>query len=98
VLLGLRDLEIADKLGQSERTAKRYVGKVLEKAGIQNRASLWGVLHQDGIGTMPAHEPARTTAAPPQAAPQASVVRSGAVAGQPPSRPPVPSSVPTWPV
>ena len=57
VLLGLRDLEIADKLGQSERTAKRYVGKVLEKAGIQNRASLWSVLHQDGIGALPVRAP-----------------------------------------
>lgn len=52
VLLGLRDLEIAEKLGQSERTAKRYVGKVLEKAGIGNRASLWGVLHRDGLGAV----------------------------------------------
>lgn len=50
VLLGLRDLEIAEKLRQSERTAKRYVGKVLEKAGISNRASLWSVLHKDGLG------------------------------------------------
>lgn len=94
VLLGLRDLEIAEKLGQSERTAKRYVGKVLEKAGIQNRASLWGVLHQDGLGTMPPREPERQSAVPSQPP----VARPGAVAGQPPSRPPVPSSVPTWPV
>jgi len=57
VLHGMRDLEIADKLGQSERTAKRYVGKVLEKAGIQNRASLWGVLHQDGIGALQLRAP-----------------------------------------
>lgn len=84
VLLGLRDLEIAEKLGQSERTAKRYVGKVLEKAGIQNRASLWGVLHQDGLGTMPPREPERSPA----------VVRPGA--GQPSSRPAAPSSAPTW--
>lgn len=50
VLRGLRDLEIADYLGKSERTAKRHVGKVLEKAGIGNRASLWSVVYQDGIG------------------------------------------------
>lgn len=50
VLRGLRDLDIAERLGKSERTAKRYVGKVLEKASITNRASLWAVLHQDGAG------------------------------------------------
>lgn len=94
VLLGLRDLEIAEKLSQSERTAKRYVGKVLEKAGIQNRASLWGVLHQDGLGTLPPREPERPTAAPPQPP----VARPSGPVGQAPSRPPVPSSLPTWPV
>jgi DNA-binding NarL/FixJ family response regulator len=93
VLLGMRDLEIAEKLSQSERTAKRYVGKVLEKAGIQNRASLWGVLHQDGLGTLPPREPERPTAAPPHPP----VARPSGPVGQPPSRPPVPSSVPTWP-
>jgi DNA-binding NarL/FixJ family response regulator len=64
VLLGLRDLEIAEKLGQSERTAKRYVGKVLEKAGIQNRASLWSVLHQDGIGALPVRAPDASVVSP----------------------------------
>jgi len=50
VLLGHRDLDIAKRLGKSERTAKRHVGRVLEKAGIENRASLWKVLFQDGFG------------------------------------------------
>ncbi|MEM7153183.1 MAG: LuxR C-terminal-related transcriptional regulator [Myxococcota bacterium] len=53
VLMGLRDLDIADRLRKSERTAKRHVGRVLEKAGIQNRASLWAVLHHDGRGESP---------------------------------------------
>ncbi|MCX4239806.1 response regulator [Paraliomyxa miuraensis] len=52
VLRGLRDLDIAERLRKSERTAKRYVGKVLEKAGIANRSSLWAVLHQDGLGEL----------------------------------------------
>lgn len=47
LLLGLRDHEIADHLGQSQRTAKRNVGKVLSKTSVSNRASLWAVLYQD---------------------------------------------------
>lgn len=50
LLMGDRDLEIAQRLGKSERTAKRHVGRVLEKAGIQNRSSLWAVLYRDGRG------------------------------------------------
>jgi DNA-binding NarL/FixJ family response regulator len=66
LLLGLRDLEIAARLEMSERTAKRYVGKVLEKVGINNRASLWSVLHKDGLGAVvPAREGER--ASPPVA-------------------------------
>ncbi len=53
VLMGVRDLEIAERIGQSERTAKRHVGRVLDKAGIENRASLWSVLHMDGLGPVP---------------------------------------------
>ncbi len=48
MLQGLRDAEIALKLGRAERTAKRHVSHVLAKAGIENRASLWSVLGQDG--------------------------------------------------
>lgn len=48
LLMGERDLTIAKHLGKSERTAKRHVGRVLEKAGIQNRSSLWAVLYKDG--------------------------------------------------
>jgi DNA-binding NarL/FixJ family response regulator len=47
VLQGLRDAEIALKLGRAERTAKRYVGQVLAKARVKNRASLWAVLSHD---------------------------------------------------
>lgn len=50
LLMGERDLEIARRLGKSERTAKRHVGRVLEKAGIKNRSSLWAVLYRDGRG------------------------------------------------
>ncbi len=73
VLIGLRDLEIAERLAQSERTAKRYVGKVLEKAGISNRSSLWGVLHKDGLGGSwrwrPDAERRAPSARPPGASP-----------------------------
>jgi hypothetical protein len=95
VLMGRRDLEIADRLGQSERTAKRYVGKVLGKAGIKNRASLWGVLYRDGLGAMPTAEGER-----PQASVQASTVRaSGGIGSRPVRpRPSVPAPQPTWPV
>lgn len=48
MLQGLRDAEIAQKLGRAERTAKRHVSQVLAKAGVKNRASLWAVLSQDG--------------------------------------------------
>jgi DNA-binding NarL/FixJ family response regulator len=48
MLQGLRDAEIAQKLGRAERTAKRHVSGVLAKAGVRNRASLWAVLSQDG--------------------------------------------------
>jgi DNA-binding NarL/FixJ family response regulator len=49
MLQGLRDAEIAQKLGRAERTAKRHVSQVLGKAGVKNRASLWAVLSQDGV-------------------------------------------------
>ena len=61
MLLGLRDLDIAARLGKSERTAKRYVGGVLEKAGIQNRASLWAVLYHDGRNELPERSRAAAT-------------------------------------
>lgn len=48
VLQGKRDAEIATLLGRAERTAKRHVGQVLAKAGVQNRASLWAFLGKDG--------------------------------------------------
>lgn len=48
MLQGLRDAEIAAKLGRAERTAKRHVSQVLAKVGVKNRASLWAVLGQDG--------------------------------------------------
>jgi DNA-binding NarL/FixJ family response regulator len=90
VLLGLRDLDIADKLGQSERTAKRHVGKVLEKAGIANRASLWGVLHRDGLGVTP---PVVREAAIEAPAPTVRPVTNNL-----PSRPAAPpTSLPSWP-
>jgi DNA-binding NarL/FixJ family response regulator len=47
MLQGLRDTEIALKLGRAERTAKRYVSLVLAKVEVKNRASLWAVLSQD---------------------------------------------------
>jgi DNA-binding CsgD family transcriptional regulator len=47
MLEGLRDAEIAQKLGRAERTAKRHVSQVLAKAGVKNRASLWSALGQD---------------------------------------------------
>jgi DNA-binding NarL/FixJ family response regulator len=95
VLLGLRDLDIADKLNQSERTAKRHVGKVLEKAGIGNRASLWGVLHTDGLGTTPP----RAAGQPAQAQVQAQAPLPRPVSVNPPSRPAAPpaSLQPSWP-
>jgi DNA-binding NarL/FixJ family response regulator len=94
VLLGLRDLDIADKLNQSERTAKRHVGKVLEKAGIGNRASLWGVLHADGLGTTPP----RTTEQPAPAQAQAQAPLSRPVPPSSPMRPVAPpASQPSWP-
>jgi DNA-binding NarL/FixJ family response regulator len=49
MLQGLRDAEIAQKLGRAERTAKRHVSQVLAKAGVKNRSSLWAVLSQDGL-------------------------------------------------
>lgn len=82
VLRGLRDLDIARLIDKSERTAKRHVGKVLAKAGVGNRASLWAVLFKDAIGGLDGHdrrEPA------PQGEPTAGS------AGTSPSRP---SSVP----
>ena len=48
MLQGLRDAEIAQKLGRAERTAKRHVSQVLAKVGVKNRASLWAVLSQEG--------------------------------------------------
>ncbi|MEM9461557.1 MAG: helix-turn-helix transcriptional regulator [Myxococcota bacterium] len=48
VLQGLRDAQIAQILGRAERTAKRHVGQVLAKAGVQNRTSLWNLLRTDG--------------------------------------------------
>jgi len=48
MLQGLRDAEIAQKLGRAERTAKRHVSQVLAKVGVKNRASLWSVLGQEG--------------------------------------------------
>ncbi len=53
MLLGLRDQDIAERLKKSERTAKRYVGRVLEKASIENRASLWAVVYYDRKGGVP---------------------------------------------
>lgn len=47
LLQGLRDAEIAQKLGRAERTVKRHVGQVLAKTGVKNRASLWSALGQD---------------------------------------------------
>lgn len=52
VLQGLRDAQIAQILGRAERTAKRHVGQVLAKAGVQNRASLWNLLRTDGEKTI----------------------------------------------
>lgn len=48
MLQGLRDAEIAQKLGRAERTAKRHVSQVLAKAKVKNRASLWAVLSKEG--------------------------------------------------
>ena len=48
MLQGLRDADIAQKLGRAERTAKRHVSNVLAKAKVKNRGSLWAVLSQDG--------------------------------------------------
>lgn len=48
MLQGLRDAEIARRIGRAERTAKRHVGNVLAKARVKNRNSLWAVLGQDG--------------------------------------------------
>lgn len=53
VLQGLRDAQIAQILGRAERTAKRHVGQVLAKAGVQNRASLWNLLRTDGEARIP---------------------------------------------
>ncbi|MCA9655184.1 MAG: helix-turn-helix transcriptional regulator [Myxococcales bacterium] len=53
VLMGYRDIDIARRLGRSERTAKRHVGRILEKAEIQNRASLWAVLYHESEGSAP---------------------------------------------
>ncbi|MEX1366710.1 MAG: hypothetical protein AB1Z98_26525 [Nannocystaceae bacterium] len=68
VLMGLRDCDIAKRLGRSERTAKRHVGCVLEKAEIQNRSSLWAVLVHEAGGDAPARsrqaESAATRTAP----------------------------------
>jgi len=87
MLRGLRDLDIADLLDKSERTAKRYVGKVLEKAGIENRASLWGVLHQDALGELvPLGAPVETPAPSPEPTPRASTPSPS------PSRPAVAAS------
>lgn len=47
LLQGLRDAEIALKLGRAERTAKRHVSQVLGKLGVKNRACLWAVLSHD---------------------------------------------------
>lgn len=89
VLRGLRDLDIADRIGKSERTAKRYVGKVLEKANISNRSSLWAVLHQDGLGGL--------SQASLEHEPTLRAVSSDATAPGPASPPyaPRPSVVPT---
>ncbi len=54
VLQGLRDAQIAELLGRAERTAKRHVGQVLAKAGVQNRASLWALLRTDGVAQIKA--------------------------------------------
>lgn len=48
MLQGLRDADIARKIGRAERTAKRHVSQVLAKAKVKNRGSLWAVLSQDG--------------------------------------------------
>ncbi|MCX4240694.1 response regulator [Paraliomyxa miuraensis] len=48
ILQGLRDAEIATEIKRTERTAKRYVSRVLTKVGVKNRTSLWLVLSQDG--------------------------------------------------
>ncbi|MCH9680950.1 MAG: LuxR C-terminal-related transcriptional regulator [Deltaproteobacteria bacterium] len=53
MLIGLRDQHIAKRLEKSERTAKRHVGRILSKADIKNRASLWAVLHHDAQGSVP---------------------------------------------
>lgn len=50
MLQGLRDAEIALKVGRAPRTAKRHVSRVLAKAGVKNRGSLWVVLSQDSEG------------------------------------------------
>ncbi len=47
MLHGKRDAEIARLLGRAERTAKRHVGSILSKTGVNNRASLWARLHSD---------------------------------------------------
>lgn len=49
LLLGIRDAELAQRLGRAERTAKRHVSDVLHKAGVPNRAALWSVLTKDDI-------------------------------------------------
>lgn len=48
LLQGARDSDLAQILGRSERTAKRHVSIVLQKAGVPNRSSLWAVLRNDG--------------------------------------------------
>jgi len=54
VLMGMRDADIAVRLKRSERTAKRHVGRILDKAGVCNRASLWAALYHDGREQSPA--------------------------------------------
>jgi DNA-binding NarL/FixJ family response regulator len=47
LLLGESDRAIADRLGCSERTAKRAVAELLARFGMSNRASLMVVLFRD---------------------------------------------------
>lgn len=79
VLMGLRDVDIAKRLGRSERTAKRHVGKILEKAEIQNRASLWAVLHHESGGDVPPRARGGTDESGPTGAPHSPAVVSAPV-------------------
>lgn len=58
VLQGYRDGQVAQRLDRAERTIKRHMCELLRKAGVQNRASLWALLHRDSTPRIPYRNPA----------------------------------------